>query len=79
MPGEIFVRQGEIGDRMFIIYKGRVSIYNQKDGQETNLAVIEQHGVVGEAAIKTDLLVKRTANIVALKPTLLLVISKEDY
>jgi CRP-like cAMP-binding protein len=39
--GEIFINQGEVGDRMYIIYKGRASIFITKDGQETNLAVIE--------------------------------------
>jgi len=43
------------------------------------LAVIEQHGVVGEAAIKTEKEEKRGANVVALKPTLLLVLTKQDY
>ncbi len=64
---------------MYIIYKGRASIFITKDGQETNLAVIEKHGVVGEAAIKTDLEMKRGANVIALKPTLLLVLKKSDY
>ena len=26
-PGDVFVRQGDIGDCMFIIYKGRVNVF----------------------------------------------------
>lgn len=44
-----------------------------------NLAVIESHGVIGEAAINTELVVKRGANVIALKPTLMLVLTKSDY
>lgn len=43
------------------------------------MAVIESHGVVGEAAIKTELELKRGANVIALKPTLMLVLTKSHY
>ncbi len=37
--GEIIVRQGDVGDRMFVIQKGRAQILVEKDGQERKDAI----------------------------------------
>jgi CRP-like cAMP-binding protein len=37
--GEIIVRQGDVGDRMFVIQKGRAQVLVEKDGRETPIRV----------------------------------------
>ena len=49
--GEILMRQGDVGDVMFVIQEGEVEVVHERDGRETPLAVIGEGGLVGEMAI----------------------------
>lgn len=49
--GEILVRQGDVGDVMYVIQEGEVEIVHERNGQETVLAVVTEGGLVGEMAI----------------------------
>ncbi len=49
--GEILVRQGEVGDSMFVIQEGQVDIVLEKDGHETLLRTSGEGEMVGEMAI----------------------------
>lgn len=49
--GEILMRQGDVGDSMFVIQEGEVEIVLEKDGHETLLRRARECEMVGEMAI----------------------------
>jgi CRP-like cAMP-binding protein len=49
--GEILVRQGDVGDTMYVIQEGAVEIVIEKDGREMVLAHAGAGEMVGEMAI----------------------------
>jgi CRP/FNR family transcriptional regulator len=49
--GEIIVRQGEVGNCMFVIQQGEVEILVEQDGQEVLLAIRGNGEFIGEMAI----------------------------
>ena len=49
--GEILCQQGENGDHMFVIQKGRVEVVAEKGGRETRLAVLGEGDFIGEMAV----------------------------
>jgi len=49
--GEIVVRQGEIGDCMFVVQEGQVEVIVERDGRETSLVVRGPGEFFGEMAI----------------------------
>lgn len=63
-PGKMIFKEGEEGDKMFIIQKGKVKITKNVAGKEHTLAVLAKGDFFGEMAIVN--LVKRTANASAI-------------
>jgi len=49
--GEVIVRQGEIGDRMFIIQSGKVRMTRSQNGKEVPLSELKPGDLFGEMAI----------------------------
>ena len=49
--GEIIIRQGEVGNCMFVIQEGRVEVLAERGGQEVLIAVREEGDFFGEMAI----------------------------
>jgi CRP-like cAMP-binding protein len=49
--GEIIIRQGDIGDCMYVIQAGQVEVLMEQDGDEVQLAVRGQGDMIGEMAI----------------------------
>ena len=49
--GEVIVRQGEVGDCMYVIQEGQVEVVLEKGGEEVHLAVRGEGEFVGEMAI----------------------------
>lgn len=49
--GEIIFREGEYGDEIYLLKKGRVKIYREINGDEKVLAVLEGGSVFGEMAV----------------------------
>ena len=49
--GEIVIRQGEMGDNMFVIQQGQVEVVVEQGGQEVQLAVREAGQPIGELEI----------------------------
>ncbi len=75
--GEIIVRQGDAGDRMFVIQKGRAQILVEKDGQETPIRVADEGELIGEMAIfDRD---ARSATVRALGEVRVLTVDKTNF
>ena len=49
--GEAIVRQGEVGDCMYVIQEGQVEVLVERDGKETRLDSLEAGDFFGEMAI----------------------------
>jgi flavin-dependent dehydrogenase len=49
--GEIIIRQGEVGDCMYVIQSGKVEVVREHDGQETRLAQLGEGDFFGEMAL----------------------------
>ena len=77
LDGEIIIRQGEVGNCMYIIQKGKVEVLIEEDGQEFQLAVRSEGDFVGEMAIfERDV---RSATIRALGQVRILTIDKKNF
>ncbi len=50
-PGEIIIRQGEVGDCMYVIQEGQVQVVIVQDGREVCLAVRGPGEFFGEMAL----------------------------
>ena len=75
--GEDIIRQGEVGDCMYVIQEGKVAVIVEKDGQEVQLAIRGEGDFVGEMAIfERDV---RSATIRALGDVRLLTIDKKNF
>ncbi len=72
--GEIIIREGDVGDRFFLIRSGRVGIQRQGQGQLTELTEGEHFG---ETALLTGQL--RNATVQALEPSSLYYLDKADF
>jgi CRP/FNR family cyclic AMP-dependent transcriptional regulator len=51
LPGEIIIRQGEVGDCMYVIQEGQVAVLVEEDGHEVLLMVRGPGEFFGEMAI----------------------------
>ena len=71
-PGELFIRQGELADCLFVIVEGQGEI--RRDG---HVFVAESTEVIGERAVLTD--TPRNADCRALTDVVALRIDKEDF
>jgi len=49
--GETIVRQGEVGDCMYVVQAGQVEVVQDTDGGEQRLAVLEIGDFFGEMAV----------------------------
>lgn len=76
--GEIIIKQGEIGDKFYIIGSGEVSVHIKKGlGAAKKVATLSAGDFFGEMALVTDL--PRTATVIAEEPTELFVLYKSDF
>ena len=76
-PGDIIMRQGEIGENAYLIEEGQVEIFVTSNGQEQVLGRRSTGAIVGEMAIVDNKV--RTASVRAVTPSTLLAISREDF
>jgi len=52
--GEVIVRQGEVGNCMYVIQSGKAEVVEEIDGQTATLAVLGEGDFFGEMAIFED-------------------------
>lgn len=75
--GESILRQGEVGDCMYVIQEGEVEVVLEKDGQETRLAVRRAGDFVGEMALFERAV--RLAHVRALGRARVLTVDKKNF
>lgn len=74
--GEYIIRQGEVGDCMFVIQSGQVEIISRTGDREVRLAVRGQGEFVGEMALFEQEV--RSADVRALGPARVLTVDKRN-
>jgi len=75
--GEVITRQGDAGECMYVIQKGKVQVLVEKDGVETPLRVANEGEFMGEMAIFDH--EERSATLRALGKARLLTIDKKNF
>ena len=75
--GEAIIRQGEMGDRMYIIQNGRVRVTRMIGNKEIQLAELEEGNFFGEMAIIDGEV--RSATVSAVGEVRLLSIDKKNF
>jgi NADH dehydrogenase len=76
--GEIIIREGEIGDRFYIIESGEVEVVHQEPGQsEQQLALRSTGDSFGELALLKD--APRAATVRCLTPVDVIMFNRKDF
>jgi CRP-like cAMP-binding protein len=75
--GEAIVRQGEVGDCMYVIQEGQVEVVAEKDDKEVRLMVLDTGELFGEMAIVERQV--RMATVRALGQTRVLTIDQKNF
>jgi CRP-like cAMP-binding protein len=75
--GEIIIRQGEVGNCMYVIQEGKVEVLIERGGKEVQIAVREPGDFIGEMAIfERDV---RSATVRAVGSARVLTIDKKNF
>ncbi len=75
--GEIIVRQGDVGDCMYIILSGKVEVIQEQQGKETRLAQLGEGDFFGEMALfEKDV---RSATVKSLGDVRVLTVDREIF
>jgi len=73
--GEVIIRQGEVGDCMYVIQSGKAEVVEETNGQTVRLAVLSENDFFGEMAIFEDQV--RSATVRALGAVRALTVDKK--
>jgi CRP-like cAMP-binding protein len=76
-PGEVIIRQGQEGDRFFMIHQGTVNVTRTNPKGEQSLAKLVTGDYFGEESLLTHH--RRNATVTAIDETVLLSLSREDF
>ena len=76
-PGQELFRQGDVGDKAYVIIDGEADVLVDSEGGELVVAKLGKNDIVGEIAILID--VPRTATVRALGDLETLAISKDQF
>ncbi|HZW35901.1 MAG: cyclic nucleotide-binding domain-containing protein, partial [Deltaproteobacteria bacterium] len=77
LAGEVIVRQGEVGDCMFVIQSGKVEVIQESQGKEVRLAELGEGDFFGEMALfEKDV---RSATVRPLGEVRLLTVDKKMF
>ncbi len=75
--GDTIIRQGDVGDKLYLLDRGQVEVTLSTPGGEQPLNTLHEGDYFGEIALVMD--VPRTANVRALGPVRVLALSKADF
>jgi len=75
--GEVIVRQGEVGDAMFVIQEGQLEVLLEKDGRETRIRVAGEDELIGEMAVFEHEV--RSATVRALGDARVLTVDRKNF
>ena len=75
--GEVVVRQGEVGDAMFVIQEGRLEILVEKGGKETRIRVAGEDELIGEMGVFEREV--RSATVRALGDARVLTVDRKNF
>ncbi len=75
--GEVIMRQGELGDCMYVILSGKVEVLHRKNEQEYSLAVLEKGDFFGEMGLFDQDV--RSETVRALGGAILLTVDKRMF
>jgi len=76
--GTAVVRQGEVGDRLYIVKEGEAEVVARgEDGEETEVAMLSKNDYFGEIALLRD--VPRTATVRARGPVELYALGRQHF
>ncbi|MBP1689298.1 MAG: cyclic nucleotide-binding protein [Deltaproteobacteria bacterium] len=75
--GEILVRQGDIGNAMYVIQEGKVEILLENEGRQTRIGVVGKDELIGEMAVfEHDV---RSATVRALGDARVLTVDRKNF
>ena len=75
--GDVIVKQGEMGDRLFVLHQGRAEAVREDGGVRKVLATLEPGAVFGEMALFD--LEPRSASVVTLEPCEALMLDAQTF
>lgn len=75
--GEIVFAEGDLGEEVYLVHEGAVTLYHVVNGREAHLFDVEVGGYFGELAIIDEL--PRSASARAKEDAVLLVMNKKDF
>ncbi len=75
--GQVIFRQGDLGDEMFVISRGRVRLTIGANGQEREIAVLGPREFFGELSLLSD--IPRTATAEAAEDSTLLALGRDVF
>jgi cAMP-dependent protein kinase regulator len=73
-PGAVLIREGEPGDRFFVVFAGMLSVSQQARG---HMGVLRPGDYFGEVALTMD--VPRTATVAAMTPAVVASCDRETF
>ncbi len=74
-PGQVIIREGDTGDRFYLVRQGRVSV--KKGTTQETLAELKEGDFFGEMALLTGQ--PRNATVIAIEDTTLYALSEPDF
>jgi len=75
--GEIIVRQGDVGDCMYVIQEGEAEVLVEKEGKEILLRIAGRGEIIGEMAVFEKM--KRSATVRAAGNVRVLTVDKKNF
>lgn len=77
LPGESIVREGEVGDRLFVVAKGEVVVRKKHDSDERELTRLHAGEMFGEMSLFDDL--PRSASVIAAGDAEVLALDRDHF
>jgi serine/threonine protein kinase len=74
-PGDLLIRERDIGEEAYLILKGKVQIFKEKDGQRIILRMCKEGDIIGEMSLISQ--EPRSASVQALEQTEVAILTKE--